>query len=113
MSLKKFISKTEFNYTTLSGLKFNVKDDQYDEFFEEYNKSNIRDITEKHLDNRCKLIIDIEEYNENIIFFNHLEVDCKSMIDRLIIDNTNKIVKLIDLKTTSNLGEFSHSFEEF
>jgi hypothetical protein len=55
----------------------------------------------------------IEEYNEKIIFFNFLGVECKSMIDRLVIDHKNKIIKLIDIKTTSNLGEFNHSFDEF
>jgi hypothetical protein len=55
----------------------------------------------------------VEEYNEHIIFFDFLGVQCKSMIDRLVIDHKNKVFKLIDLKTTSNLGEFDHSFEEF
>jgi hypothetical protein len=55
----------------------------------------------------------IEEYNEYVIFFNFLGIECKSMIDRLVIDHKNKIIKLIDIKTTSNLGEFNHSFEEF
>jgi len=55
----------------------------------------------------------IEEYNENIIFFKFLDIECKAMLDRLIIDHKNKIIKLIDIKTTSNLSEFNRSFEEF
>jgi len=55
----------------------------------------------------------IEEYNENIIFFDFLGVECKSMLDRVVIDHKNKNIFLIDLKTTSNLGDFYHSFEEF
>jgi hypothetical protein len=55
----------------------------------------------------------IEEYNELVLFFKFLDIECKSMIDRLVIDHKNKIIKLIDIKTTSNLGEFEHSFEEF
>lgn len=55
----------------------------------------------------------MEEHNEQVIFFDFLGVECKAMLDRVVIDHKNKIVKLIDLKTTSNLGDFSHSFEEF
>lgn len=55
----------------------------------------------------------IEEYNEKIIFFNFLGVECKAMLDRVIVDHKNKVVKIIDIKTTSNLGEFNKSFEEF
>jgi hypothetical protein len=58
-------------------------------------------------------MMNIEEYNENIIFFEWFGIPCKSMLDRLVIDHTNKIIKLVDIKTTSNLGDFSHSFEEF
>jgi len=54
----------------------------------------------------------IEEYNEKVIFFNFLGIDCKSMIDRMIVDYNNKIIKLIDIKTTVNLGKFNDSFEE-
>ncbi len=57
----------------------------------------------------------IEEYNEKVIFFNPQvwNIPCKAMLDRIIIDIKNKIIKLIDIKTTSNLGEFNKSFEEF
>jgi hypothetical protein len=55
----------------------------------------------------------IEEFNEKVIFFDWMEVQCKSMLDRIVIDHTNKIIKLVDIKTTSNLGDFIHSFDEF
>jgi hypothetical protein len=55
----------------------------------------------------------IEEFNEKVIFFDWMGVQCKSMLDRIVIDHTNKIIKLVDIKTTSNLGDFAHSFEEF
>lgn len=55
----------------------------------------------------------IEMFNEQVVFFDWMGVQCKSMLDRIVIDHTNKVIKLIDLKTTSNLGEFEHSFEEF
>ena len=55
----------------------------------------------------------IEEFNEQVVFFDWMGVQCKSMIDRLIIDHVNKVIKLVDIKTTANLGDFAHSFEEF
>jgi len=55
----------------------------------------------------------VEEYNEQIIFFEYQGIKCKSMLDRILIDTKNKVINLIDLKTTINLGDFSHSFEEF
>lgn len=39
-------------------------------------------------------------------------VNCKSLIDRLIIDHTNKTIKLIDLKTTSSY-DFKNSFDKY
>lgn len=55
----------------------------------------------------------IIEYNEQVVFFEYNGVKCKSMIDRLVIDHDNKVVKLIDLKTTASISNFKHSFEEF
>ena len=40
-------------------------------------------------------------------------VKCKSLLDRLMIDNVNKKIILIDLKTTSNVYDFKHSVESF
>ena len=40
-------------------------------------------------------------------------VQCKSLLDRLMIDNVNKKIILIDLKTTSNVYDFKHSVESF
>jgi len=42
---------------------------------------------------------------------NNKKIVCKSFIDRLIIDHKNKVIKLIDLKTSSNLHEFEDKFE--
>lgn len=60
------------------------------------------------------------EVNEARIYWEHPEIlvngepiVCKSKIDRLIIDHKNKIVKLIDLKTTYSMNNFSTKFEEF
>lgn len=38
---------------------------------------------------------------------------CKSLLDRLIIDHENKTIKLIDLKTTADVNNFSKSFKEY
>lgn len=55
----------------------------------------------------------VEEFNEYVIFFEFLGVQCKAMLDRVVIDHKNKVIKLIDIKTTSNAGDFKHSLEEF
>ena len=38
---------------------------------------------------------------------------CKSLIDRIIIDHDNKVIKLIDIKTTVSVANFSNSFKEY
>lgn len=40
-------------------------------------------------------------------------IECKSLLDRLIIDFKNKRVTLVDLKTTSHLSEFADKFMEY
>lgn len=41
------------------------------------------------------------------------KIDCKSLIDRLIIDHENKSITLCDIKTTVSLSEFDKSFIEY
>lgn len=55
----------------------------------------------------------VYEYNEKPIFFEMFGVPCKSMLDRFIVDTKNATIKLVDIKTTVNLGDFEHSFHEF
>lgn len=38
---------------------------------------------------------------------------CKSLIDRIVIDHDNKVIKLIDIKTTVSVANFSNSFKEY
>jgi hypothetical protein len=54
-------------------------------------------------------------YNELIIFWEDTlhKVPCKSMIDRLVIDEENKVIQLIDLKTTSTFKGFKDKAREF
>lgn len=40
-------------------------------------------------------------------------VECKSLLDRLIIDFKNKKITLVDLKTTSHITEFKEKFVEY
>lgn len=63
-------------------------------------------------------LANVEEYNEIPIFWEYETtekkiVPCKSMLDRLVIDHDNKTIKLIDLKTTSNLGTFHKSVDKY
>ena len=41
------------------------------------------------------------------------DLSCKSLLDRVMIDHTNKKIILIDLKTTSHLYDFNISMNEF
>lgn len=40
-------------------------------------------------------------------------IDCKSLLDRFVIDENKKILYLIDIKTTVSLSGFSKSFKEY
>jgi hypothetical protein len=40
--------------------------------------------------------------------YHGINLPCKGLIDRFIIDHDNKTIKLVDLKTTSTLGEFAN-----
>ena len=61
----------------------------------------------------------VEEHNEfhiNWVFpttFEGIEIECKSLLDRVIFDDTNKHITLIDIKTTSDINDFGHSVEQF
>lgn len=55
----------------------------------------------------------IDIFNELVVLWKWNTVDCKSMLDRVEIDHTNKTIKLIDVKTTSFLGSFYKSVKKF
>lgn len=81
-----------------------------------YNKSR-----EHKLANQ--LLFDAEIPDNGIMTYNELEIQwdhpiytkipCKSMIDRLIIDTNNKIIKLVDIKTTASIKTFKDSIYDF
>jgi hypothetical protein len=41
------------------------------------------------------------------------KIACKSLIDRLIIDHDNKVIKLVDIKTTVSIPDFKDSFKKY
>jgi len=45
--------------------------------------------------------------------FQNYQLSCKSLLDRLIIDHTEKKIILVDLKTTADVNNFKHSIEEY
>lgn len=57
----------------------------------------------------------IETYNEFQIYWKHplTDLDCKSCLDRLIINHNTKEITLIDLKTTKNFKGFKEKTEDF
>jgi hypothetical protein len=40
---------------------------------------------------------------------NQMKVPCKGLLDRVIIDHGSRAIKLVDLKTTTSLGEFAET----
>lgn len=53
-------------------------------------------------------------HNEYPIYWTHSSgLDCKSLIDRLIIDHERKIIKIVDLKTTSSYKDFIDKVDEY
>jgi len=60
----------------------------------------------------------IKEFNEFPVFWNYpISVNdellkCKSLIDRLVVDHTNKKVTIVDLKTTSTLGDITVQIDD-
>jgi hypothetical protein len=61
-----------------------------------------------------------KHYNEQLVYWEYpealiyeLPIVVKSTIDKLIIDHENKVIKLVDLKTTNDIAEFSLHFNEY
>ena len=61
----------------------------------------------------------VEQHNEfhiNWTFpttFEGIEMECKSLLDRVIFDDVNKHIILIDIKTTVDVNDFAHSIDQF
>ena len=58
---------------------------------------------------------DIDSYNEFPIYFKNpiYKLECKSLIDRIVIDHYNKTIKLIDLKTTFSFDGLKDKLIEY
>jgi hypothetical protein len=60
----------------------------------------------------------VKEFNEFPVFWSYpISVNdellkCKSLIDRLVVDHTNKKVTIVDLKTTSTLGDITAQIDD-
>lgn len=65
-----------------------------------------------HTPSEVDMLEDIERHNEKAILFKYKDVDCKALLDRLIIDREAKTITLVDLKTTSYLSNFNESFNK-
>jgi len=92
-----------------------------------YSTSNSLKITKENvmLHKKAKELLfnngdspEYETYNEfhinwDITLKNGHKLDCKSLIDRLIIDHKNKVITLVDIKTTANVSDFGDSFKKY
>jgi len=85
-------------------------------------RSNIEDIKNgiKVHQMASKLLLDPSIVGDDILRFNELQIlwewkgiKCKSMLDRLLIDKKNKIISIVDIKTTANITEFRESFMKY
>jgi hypothetical protein len=56
-----------------------------------------------------------ESHNEFMVEwkFKTTDIECKSLIDRLIIDKENKIIKLVNIKTMFSFKDLRDKFDEF
>ena len=41
------------------------------------------------------------------------KIDCKSLLDRIVVDHDNKKIQIIDVKTTISVSDFKKSFDEY
>lgn len=55
----------------------------------------------------------IDRYNELQILWEYKGIKCKSMLDRILVDKENKVITIVDLKSTANLIEFENSFKKY
>jgi hypothetical protein len=68
-------------------------------------------IFDDHLVNGESSKTEFAVYWDYPIYYNNSPLKCKSLIDRLIVDTKNKKVTIVDLKTTSTLGDFSDAID--
>ncbi len=89
----------------------------------EYQLRKIKEAVLNH-PKASTLIFKIPENFENVFVYNEVPVywqvsienstyDLKALLDRLIIDKDNKVIQVIDLKSTRKIETFEESFTQF
>lgn len=79
----------------------------YPETTEVHNEFHINWEFKVHLLQLGDELLTEDEVNER------KKVHCKSLLDRVMIDKTNKKITLVDIKTTVDIYNFAHSVEEY
>ena len=69
---------------------------------------------DRRIDDFSKLVVE-DSFNEFPILFKDPihDTECKSLIDRIVIDHVNKVIKLVDLKTTFSFDGLSDKVKEY
>ena len=47
---------------------------------------------------------------EKALYWKYEDLDCKSLLDKVIVDKTTKTVSIIDIKTTAEINSFEYNF---
>ena len=77
------------------------------------NELKVHKMASKLLQEASPVDTDILDFNELEIYWEYKGIKCKSMLDRVVVDTHEKIVYIIDLKTTASLVNFKTSFEKY
>jgi len=106
-------------------IEYLIKSKDYRDVLPESKWNLIQDLKSAALSHKAgsDLLIDdkekemkseVEYFNEYVIFWKYPNgVECKSMLDRFIIDHKNKEIILVDVKTSSDVGNFGEHFMHF
>lgn len=97
------ITNTIKSHKKASKLMFTDVDDNVLEF-----TNMAQQDSDIHKDQKCEVPV----YWEYPIVYNGEALKCKALIDRLVVDHTNKRITIVDLKTTSVLGDFTDTIIE-
>lgn len=98
---KKFVSWSQ--YRSLKAMKENVQ------LHKLANELLYKTDHQENVDAHNEFHINWEYPNK----FQDYQILCKSLIDRILFNHTDKTITLIDIKTTSNVNDFRHSFDSF
>lgn len=68
---------------------------------------------ENNLFNNVDTHNELEVYFQYPMLFHDHKIDCKAMLDRIIIDHDKKIITLVDLKTASDITKIKDAIKDF